>query len=127
MARPSGEVLGAGSDGSLSERLRFVGLPRTGSELDSELSMAMDLVTRRPNARLAPYVERYVGYRMTGFPAGVHRGLPSRHLTFIVSLDQPVEMLALPDPGQPPSELQAFVGGLHTRAALIRHGGNQHG
>jgi AraC-like DNA-binding protein len=89
--------------------------------------MVTDLGMRRPNARLAPYVERYVGYRLAGFPAGVHRGLPSRHLTFIVSLDQPVEILATPDPSQPPIVMQAFVGGLHTRAALIRHDGNQHG
>ena len=87
----------------------------------------IEVVSRRPGLGLAPYVERYVGYRVEGFPPGVHRGLPSRHLTFIVSLDRPVEMLATPDPGRPPVAMQAFVGGLHTRATLIRHDGNQHG
>ncbi len=89
--------------------------------------MVTDVTARRPGVGLASYVERYVGYRLEGFPAGVHRGLPSRHLTFIVSFDKPVEMLATPDPRQPSVAMQAFVGGLHTRAALIRHDGNQRG
>jgi len=45
-----------------------------------------DVAMQRPSLPLAPYVARYIGYRFVGFPAGVHRGLPSRHLTFIVSL-----------------------------------------
>jgi hypothetical protein len=89
--------------------------------------MVTDLVTRRPRARLAPYVERYVGYRLTGSPAWVQRGLPSRHLTSIVSLNQPVEILATPDPGQPPIATQAYVGGLHNRAAPLRHDAHEHG
>lgn len=57
----------------------------------------------------------------------LHWGLPSRHLTFIVSLDSPVELIASPDPVQSPSSFQGFARGLHTRAALIRHDGNEHG
>ena len=42
--------------------------------------------TRRPAPALARVIERYVGYRLSGLPASVHRGLPSRHMTFILSL-----------------------------------------
>jgi AraC-like DNA-binding protein len=72
-------------------------------------------------------VDRYVGYRQEGFAPGLHRGLPSHHLTFIVSLADPVDIAAMPDPGQRPGAHQAFVGGLHAGPALIRHDGNQVG
>jgi AraC-like DNA-binding protein len=36
-------------------------------------------------------------------------------------------MLSLPDPNDAPTSMQAFVGGLHTHAARIRHSGRQHG
>jgi AraC-like DNA-binding protein len=80
----------------------------------------VDVAARRPAPPLAPFIGRYVGYRLDGFTPGVHRGLPSRHLTFIVSLDEPIELLRAPAPDRGPASLQAFVGGLHTRAALVR-------
>ena len=49
-------------------------------------------MTRRPAPALAPWIERYLGYAMDGFPAGVHRGLPSRHLTLIVSIGDPIDV-----------------------------------
>ena len=52
---------------------------------------------RRPPALLAPYVEEIVGYRMAGYQPGEHVGMPSRHLTFIVSFDDPLELSVLPD------------------------------
>jgi AraC-like DNA-binding protein len=70
-----------------------------------------DVVTRHPHSALRRYVDRYVGYRLEGHPPGVHRGLPSRLLTFIVQLDEP----------------RAFVAGLRTSAVLLRHAGNHHG
>lgn len=70
-----------------------------------------DVVTRDPHSALRRYVDRYVGYRLEGHPPGVHRGLPSRLLTFIVQLDEP----------------RAFVAGLRTSAVLLRHAGNHHG
>ena len=86
-----------------------------------------EFVSRRPATPLLPFVEGYSGYRMAGFAAGMHRGLPGRNLTFIVSLDRAVEILAMPDRRQRPDAMQAFVGGLATTAALIRHDGTQHG
>ncbi|SEG72501.1 Helix-turn-helix domain-containing protein [Thermomonospora echinospora] len=79
----------------------------------------MKVVTATPSAPLASVVRRYVGYRQTGIPPGIHRGLPTRDLTFIVSLEAPVRTAAPPDPTQAPVSLQALVCGLHTRAALI--------
>lgn len=86
-----------------------------------------EAVACRPSPGLAPYVLRYVGYRYAGFPPGLHRGLPSRHLTFIISLDRPVEMIQLADHCEPSVTMQAFVGGLQTWPARIRHDGREHG
>jgi AraC-like DNA-binding protein len=67
-----------------------------------------------------------VGYRMLGFEPGTHRGLPSRHLTFIVTFDAPLD-LTMPGTSVPPSSHRAMVSGLHDAPALIHHDGNQHG
>ena len=74
----------------------------------------------------APALERYRGYRLAGAP-GTHRGLPSQHLTFIISLDEPVDIARMPEGGTSPGKFQAFVGGLHSSAASIRHEGYQFG
>jgi AraC-like DNA-binding protein len=86
-----------------------------------------DVASASPLPPLRPYLERYTGYRLEGFPPGVHRGLPSRHLTFILSLGDPVAVTAMPDPGHPPVALTAFVAGLADGAATIVHDGTQHG
>jgi AraC-like DNA-binding protein len=70
-----------------------------------------EVVVRVPHVALRRYVERYVGYRLEGYPPGVHRGLPSRLLTFIVRLDEP----------------SAVIAGLRTSAVLLPHQGEHHG
>ena len=70
-----------------------------------------DVLTGVPHSALRRYVDRYVGYRLEGYPPGVHRGLPTRLLTFIVQLDAP----------------RAFVAGLRTTVALLPHDGQHHG
>jgi AraC-like DNA-binding protein len=87
----------------------------------------LESAARRPLPPLRPFVERYSGYRMAGFRPGLHRGLPSRHLTFIISLAGPVEIAAMPDILQAPAALSAFVGGLHNGPAAIVHDGTQVG
>ena len=87
----------------------------------------VESIAARPRPSLRPLVSSYVGYRIEGAPAGVHRGLPSRHLTFIVTLDGTVDLESMPDPHQPPGSFTALGGGLHSTPALIRHNGNQHG
>jgi AraC-like DNA-binding protein len=84
-------------------------------------------VVHRPRALLRPYVESYVGYRYAGFPPGEHMGLPSRHLTFVISFDQPLELSRLPDGTEEVSRFDAILGGLHTSPAVIRHDGTEHG
>lgn len=86
-----------------------------------------EAVASRPAAHLRPFVERYSGYRIKHAPPGLHRGLPSSHLTWIISLAQPIDVSAMPDRRQGGEAFGALVGGLHASPALIRHDGNQHG
>jgi AraC-like DNA-binding protein len=82
---------------------------------------------RQPAGPLRPYVAWYVGYRQRGVAPAVHRGLPSPFLTLIITLDEPLSMLAHPDPGQPPGHFTTLLGGLHSTPALITHDGAQSG
>jgi AraC-like DNA-binding protein len=86
----------------------------------------VEMVRGTPAPPLRSIVGGYRGYLIDG-PPGTHRGLPSRHLTFIVSLDAPVDIARMPGEAQAPGRFQAFVGGLHAAAAEIRHDGFQHG
>ncbi|GIE92739.1 helix-turn-helix transcriptional regulator [Paractinoplanes rishiriensis] len=81
----------------------------------------------RPSAALRPYVAFYTGYRQRGLPPAKHRGLPSPYLTLIFTMDEPLEIAAHPDPGQPPGSYRSLLGGLHLRPALITHPGRQSG
>lgn len=83
--------------------------------------------TRRPAPALAPFIERYVGYRLVGFPPGVHRGLPSRHLTFIVSIGPEIDVTVQTDPAQAPQRYRAVLSGLQASSAAITHDGHQEG
>jgi AraC-like DNA-binding protein len=82
---------------------------------------------RRPAGPLRPYVAWYTGYRQRGVPPARHRGLPSPFLTLIFTLDEPLILLAHPDPRQPPGDFAALLGGLHAAPALITHDGAQSG
>jgi AraC-like DNA-binding protein len=86
----------------------------------------VDLAAGAPGPVLRPWVDRYLGYRMAGSPPGIHTGMPSPRLTFIISLDAPVDIAAMPG-AQAPGRIQAFVGGLHNRPARIAHDGSQFG
>jgi AraC-like DNA-binding protein len=99
----------------------------TGSRVALMAEPRSEAVTRRPAPALAPYVEQYTGYRLRGFPAGVHRGLPSRHLTFIVSIGDPIDVIAQTDPAQAARVYRCVLGGLQTDPALIAHRGDQEG
>nr|WP_205862787.1 helix-turn-helix domain-containing protein [Planosporangium thailandense] len=74
---------------------------------------------------MRPFVRRYLGYRYAGFRPGTHLGLPSPHLTVVVSLGEPT--LVAMDAGRPPVGHAALVGGLHTRPVLLPHDGDQFG
>jgi AraC-like DNA-binding protein len=79
----------------------------------------------RPAPALRPYVNSLVGYRLQGFDAGVHRGLPGRFLTLVITLDEPLD-LTLPG-GRVRSRYDALIGGLHDGPVHIHHDGSQFG
>jgi AraC-like DNA-binding protein len=87
----------------------------------------LDHVRQRPLAALRPYVAWYSGYCQSGLAPGTHRGMPSPYLTFILTLDDPLEMAGHPDPRQAPGVYDTLIGGLHTTPALIAHPGRQSG
>lgn len=56
-----------------------------------------------------------MGYRTDGFASGVHVGLPSRHLTFVIEIIDPLVVRGL----GVTVAAHGIVGGLHTRPVLI--------
>ncbi len=82
---------------------------------------------RRPAEPLRRYIACYTGYRQRGVPPALHRGLPSPFLTLIFTLDEPLVLLAHPDPRQPPGAFGTLLGGLHSSPALVTHDGAQSG
>lgn len=82
---------------------------------------------RAPAARLRSYVTEYVGYRTEPGPRGVHQGVASAHLTFILCIDGAVEMLANSDRARPPGTFPALVSGLSDGPAEIAMGDAQAG
>ena len=80
---------------------------------------------QRPHPGLRDCVEWYVGYHHVSAP-GVHHGLPSPSLTVVVAFDEPVD-LAWSDAPASRDRFWVVASGLHSRPALITHGGRQHG
>jgi AraC-like DNA-binding protein len=87
----------------------------------------MAMPGRPANPRLAPYVRSVHAYDVA-HPAGpgVHIGMPSPHLTFVLPLD---DRLDVSWAGRPDTRTStwASVSGLHTEPAAIHHGGRQRG
>lgn len=100
---------------------------RSGRTLGAVEGMDAFSTSRRPALPLAGVVERYVGYRLAGFPPGVHRGAPSRHLTFIVAIGPEIDVVRQTDPRQAPRRYRAVLSGLQATPALIAHDGYQEG
>jgi len=72
---------------------------------------------RRPAPALRPLIDTYVGYRSEGLAAGIHRGLPSRYLTVIVSIGEPIDVAAQTDPRQAPDRYRFVASGLQALIA----------
>lgn len=92
-----------------------------------QAGVILESVQRLPAPALRPFVAWYTGYRQEGLPAGTHRGLPSPHLTVIITFDEPLTVAAHPDPRMPGGRYDTLVGGLHTAPAVIVHQGRQCG
>ncbi len=89
--------------------------------------MLSEYVRGPSGPRVRPFVGWYSGYRDIGVAPAVHRGLPSPFLTLIVTLDEPLEIAAHPDPATPAGRYDTLLGGLHTTPATIVHDGRQSG
>ena len=72
---------------------------------------AFEQASATPAPALRPHIRQYLGYRMAGFEPGIHVGLPSCSLTFIVSIDDPIDLVGMPDPEQSPAAMSD--GSLH--------------
>ncbi|UOX85281.1 AraC family transcriptional regulator [Amycolatopsis sp. FBCC-B4732] len=81
--------------------------------------MTVTWAVHEPHPVVRSLVTRYVGYRQDEVTLPVHRGLPSRHVTLVISLAGPVRMAG--------HSLRALIGGLHTNAVLIRQDRVQEG
>ena len=92
-----------------------------------DVEPTVEWVTAVPAPVLRSVVDRYIGYRLAGFPPGVHRGLPSRHLTFISGIGNPIEVIAQTDPSQVPDTYRCVFSGLQASPALIADPGHQEG
>lgn len=86
-----------------------------------------DVVTARPALPLAGFIDQYVGYRMTGYAPGLHRGLPSRHQTFIVAIGPTIDVVTQTDRAQSPGDYRCVLSGLQASTAAIAHTGHQEG
>ena len=75
---------------------------------------------------LAPYVARLTAYDVDLGAPGVHRGLPSTTLTFVLPVGAPLDVGWA---GRPDSRAQRWstVSGLHAHPAEIHHDGHQSG
>ncbi|MDQ4054782.1 MAG: AraC family transcriptional regulator, partial [Actinomycetota bacterium] len=82
-------------------------------------------MTRPTVEALRPYVASLVAYDVTG-DAGVHRGLPGTSLTFVLPVDEPIDVGWAGAPGSRRAGWSS-VAGLHPAPAEIHHGARQRG
>lgn len=76
-------------------------------------------------AVLAPHVRAVHAYDVTGVAPGVHIGMPSRGLTLVFALDEPLRVTGDGLPG--PTDLGVCFAGLHAGPVHIHHEGRQRG
>jgi len=75
----------------------------------------VSFATHVPPPPLRRFVAAAHGYRVPANPTGRHRGLPSRHLTLVLELREPLQIAGL----GAPVAAHGVVGGLHVSPALI--------
>ncbi|MBG6096706.1 helix-turn-helix domain-containing protein [Nocardioides luteus] len=74
---------------------------------------------------LRPYVTSLIAYDVDFGAPGMHRGMPSTEVTFVLSVDDP--LVTSWGSGGEPVTAWSLVSGLHTRPATIHHRGYQRG
>lgn len=85
------------------------------------------VVVADPEPALRGLVDRYVGYRQSGVPLGVHRGLPSRSITVVISLAEPIKLVGGPGADRGTRAVRGAVGGLHLGPELVEQDAFQEG
>lgn len=75
-----------------------------------------------PAPALRSWITRYAGFRASGFPPGLHFGLPSTDIDLIISLSPPIDVVKMPNAAQRPQTFTALVNGLQHAPAVIRQG-----
>ena len=75
---------------------------------------------------LAPYVSSLEAYDVAMGAPGMHRGLPSTSLTFVLPMGEPLDVGWVGDEASR-ARRWSTVSGLHARPAAIHHGGHQRG
>lgn len=84
-----------------------------------------DFITAPP--RSAPGALSMVGYRALQVPRTVHRGMPSSRLTFIISLDDGLEVADAPEALGAARPTPLLLSGLQVRATHVRQRRGQAG
>lgn len=84
-------------------------------------------IERRPAPALRPFVTSYVGYQVSGFPAGLHLGVPSQAMTTVISLSEALDLAVVPGSLPLGGRFATLASGLTSRSVAIRHDGRQHG
>lgn len=87
--------------------------------MDEQAVHSTQSVAAVPRPALRPWVSHYTGYHLRTQP-GSHRGLPSRSVTFIVTLEGTVDVAGH-------GTFPTLAGGLHATPVRIDHDGLQHG
>lgn len=83
-------------------------------------------LTRPLHPALRPYVTSLVAYDVEMGPPGVHRGLPSTSVTFVLPVHEPLDVSWSADPSSR-ARRWSVVSGLHAAPAAIHHEGHQSG
>ena len=85
-----------------------------------------EMILAAPAPDLRSLITGYTGYRIQGEPAGVHRGLPSRSLTVVLTIEGTVDIGGARR-ARGYGSYRALASGLHDEVVLIEHDGNQYG
>jgi AraC-like DNA-binding protein len=85
-----------------------------------------EMILAAPAPDLRSLIAGYTGYRIQGEPAGVHRGLPSRSLTVVLTIEGTVDIGGARR-ARGYGSYRALASGLHDEVVLIEHDGNQYG
>jgi AraC-like DNA-binding protein len=84
------------------------------------------MILAAPAPDLRSLITGYTGYRIQGEPAGVHRGLPSRSLTVVLTIEGMVDIGGARR-ARGYGSYRALASGLHDEVVLIEHDGNHYG